>query len=1006
MITYYEDPSPGTGALAPRAAFRSDARTLSLNGEWDFRLFPTVAHAEAAEASEASEASAAAEETTETDGWEPLPVPSHWALRGHGAPQYTNIRFPFPVDPPRVPTENPTGDHRLVFDLPDDWPGPDDGRTLLRFDGVESCYRVRLNGQELGTAKGSRLPHEFDAGPHLLRRGNVLSVRVHQWSSGSYVEDQDMWWLAGIFRGVTLLHRPEGAVRDVFVHAGYDHRTGHGTLRVDADPGGRVTVPELGLTLATGETATVPGVRPWSAEAPRLYEAELATDAECVPLRLGFRTVAVEDGVITVNGRPLLLRGVNRHEFHPDHGRAVPYATMREDVALMKRHNINAVRTSHYPPDPAFLDLCDEFGLWVIDEADLETHGFIYGGWHGNLADDPDWEEALIDRAARMVERDKNHPSVIMWSLGNESGTGRNLAAMSRWIRDRDPHRLIHYEGDWSCEHTDVYSRMYASHEEVEAIGRRAEKPLDDPRLDARRRAMPFIQCEYAHAMGNGPGGLTEYQRLFETYERLQGGFVWEWIDHGLRARDAAGRPYFAYGGDFGETQHDGNFCADGLLFPDRTPSPGLLEYKKVVEPVGIAVDAAARTVRVTNKYDVIDLTGLAFGWSSEVEGRRVAEGALDVPPLAPGDSAEVALPEPGTETEGEEWWTVRAVLAADTTWAPAGHEVAWGQARARGPAVRRTPGARIAPVRAPEAAGPAGITLGPATFDPLDGSLRTLHGLRVAVPPRLNVWRATTDNDRGPDEAKSLAAQWRRHALDRMLHRCDGVTVDGDALVVRARVAPPGGFFGLTVVYRWTGERTGEPTGDGTGEPTGDGTGERTGDGTGDGTRLDLAVDIAPDGEWPCPLPRLGLTMAVRAPLDWIEWYGSGPGESYPDTRRAARIGRWATTVDRFQTPYVFPQENGSRGDVRWAELRGPDGGGLRVEGRPAFALTARRWTTEQLEAARHPADLTPGDVLHLDLDVAHHGIGTASCGPGVLAPYELRAARTRFGVGFTLPR
>nr|WP_039938192.1 glycoside hydrolase family 2 TIM barrel-domain containing protein [Streptomyces himastatinicus] len=981
-ITYYEDLSPGTGALAPRAAFRSDARTLSLNGDWDFRLFPTAAHAEAAEQAEG-------------DGWEKLPVPSHWALHGHGAPQYTNIRYPFPVDPPRVPTENPTGDHRLVFDLPDDWPGPDEGaggRTLLRFDGVESCYRVRLNGRELGTAKGSRLPHEFDTGPHLLRRGNVLSVRVHQWSSGSYVEDQDMWWLAGIFRGVTLLHRPEGAVRDVFVHAGYDHRTGHGTLRVDADPGGRVTVPELGLTLATGETVTVPGVQPWSAEVPRLYEAQLAIDGERVPLRLGFRTVAVEDGVITVNGRPLLLRGVNRHEFHPDHGRAVPYATMREDVLLMKRHNINAVRTSHYPPDPAFLDLCDEFGLWVIDEADLETHGFTYDDWRGNPADDPAWEEALIDRAARMVERDKNHPSVIMWSLGNESGTGRNLAAMSRWIRDRDPHRLIHYEGDRSCEHTDVYSRMYASHEEVEAIGRRAEKPLDDPRLDARRRALPFIQCEYAHAMGNGPGGLTEYQRLFETYERLQGGFVWEWIDHGLRARDAAGRPYFAYGGDFGEPLHDGNFCADGLLFPDRTPSPGLLEFKKVVEPVGICVDAAARTVRVTNKYDVIDLAGLAFGWSREVEGRRVAEGALEVPPLGPGESAEVALPEAERvreagsvaqdDADGEEWWTVRAVLADGTAWAPAGHEVAWGQARARGPAATRTPGARITPVRAPSSPSLDGaITLGPGTFDPLDGGLRTLHGLPVAVPPRLNVYRATTDNDRGPDEETSVAAQWHRHAVDRMRHRCDGVTVDGESLVVTARVAPPGGFFGLSVVYRWTGEQTG------------------------DATRLDLSVDITPDGEWPCPLPRLGVAMGILAPLDWIEWYGGGPGESYPDTRRAARIGRWATTVDGFQTPYVFPQENGSRGDVRWAELRGPDGGGLRIEGRPAFALTARRWTTGQLEAARHPADLVPGEVLHLDLDVAHHGIGTASCGPGVLAPYELRATRTRFGVGFTLP-
>ncbi|WP_329535574.1 DUF4981 domain-containing protein [Streptomyces sp. NBC_01450] len=947
---YYEDFAPGAGALTPRAAFGSDADRLSLNGDWQFRLSPSVAAADAAEAAP-------------NPSWDVLPVPAHWALHGHGSPQYTNIRYPFPVDAPRVPTDNPTGDYRLTFDLPVSW--PEDGASLLRFEGVESCYRVRLNGHELGTAKGSRLPHEFDTGPHLLRHGNVLSVRVHQWSSGSYVEDQDMWWLAGIFRDVELVHRPMGAVRDFFVHAGFDHVTGEGTLRVDATPGGRITVPELGIDLATGQSATLP-VEPWSAEVPRLYDAVLATDAERVPFRVGFRTVAVEDGVIKVNGNPILLRGVNRHEFHPDHGRALPYSTMREDVLLMKQHNINAVRASHYPPHPDFLDLCDEFGLWVIDEADLETHGFGGDDWRGNPADDPRWEEALVDRAARMVERDKNHPSVIMWSLGNESGTGRNLAAMSEWIRARDPRRLIHYEGDWSCAYVDVYSRMYASHEEVELIGRREEKPLDDPELDARRRAMPFIQCEYAHAMGNGPGGLTEYQRLFETYERLQGGFVWEWIDHGLRTQDAEGREFFAYGGDFGETLHDGNFCADGLLFPDRSPSPGLLEYKKVIEPVGIEVDTAAVTVRIANKYDVADLSQLAFTWSYAVEGRPVAEGALPVPPLRPGESAEIPLPA-APEASAEAWWTVRAVLAADTPWASAGHEVAWGQALAAVPA-RPQARASVSPVP-----GRSQITLGPATFDPVRGTLRTLHGFEVTAP-RLDLWRATTDNDRGPDEAQSVATQWRRHALDRVQHRHDSLTVDETSVLVRTRVAPPAGFFGLYADYRWTS----------------------------DGTRLTLTVDITPDGEWPCPLPRLGVRMGLPARLATVEWFGTGPGESYADTRRAARVGRYVATVDQLQTPYVFPQENGSRGDVRWADFRDAEGAGLRVEGDPVFALTARRWTTEQLESARHPTDLTPSDVLHVNLDLAQHGIGTASCGPGVLAPYQLRATPASFTVTF----
>src|SRR5581483_4242521 len=324
----------------------------------------------------------------------------------------------------------------------------------------------------------------------------------------------------------------------------------------------------------------------------------------------------------------ILLRGVNRHEWHPERGRAVTRETMLHDVLLMKRHNVNAVRTSHYPPHPDFLDLCDEYGLWVIDECDLETHGFEEEGWRGNPSDDERWREAYLDRARRTVERDKNHASVIIWSLGNESGTGANLGAMADWIRARDPHRPIHYEGDFSCAHTDLYSRMYASHAEVEEIGRRAEPPLADPELDAHRRSLPFILCEYAHAMGNGPGGLADYQRLFETYERCQGGFVWEWIDHGIHRTDpATGRAYYAYGGDFGEQPNDGNFVCDGLLLPDRTPSPGLLEFKKVIEPVRIEGDARAGTVRVTNGHDFATLDHLAFHWLHEVEGSPTGQG-------------------------------------------------------------------------------------------------------------------------------------------------------------------------------------------------------------------------------------------------------------------------------------------------------------------------------------------------------------------------------------------
>lgn len=708
-----------------------------------------------------------------------------------------------------MPTENPTGDHLRRFDLPPDWPA--DGGTVLRFDGVESCARVWLNGTDLGEFKGSRLPHEFAVG-HLLRPGgNVLAVRVHQWSAGSYLEDQDQWWLPGIFRDVTLLHRPAGSALDFFVHASYDHHEGLGTLRVDSDVDGRVLVPALDIDVETGAAVTVP-VLPWTAETPRLYDGELVTEGERVPLRVGFRSVTLQDGLIKVNGTAVLFKGVNRHEWHPEKGRALDPETMLADVLLMKRHNINAVRTSHYPPHPAFLDLCDEYGLWVIDECDLETHGFTEQAWRDNPVDDARWTPALLDRAARMVERDKNHPSVVLWSLGNEAGTGRGLTAMAEWIRGRDGSRLIHYEGDIDCRDTDVYSRMYADHAEVERIGRR----LDGGGL--RRRRLPFILCEYGHAMGNGPGGLADYQRLFTSYDRVQGGFVWEWIDHGVRDE----RHGFAYGGDFGEELHDGNFVCDGLLFPDRTPSPGLVEYKKVIEPVrfdgGSASAPSERgrertagpdgTVRVTNGYDFADLSALAFEWSYQVDGETVESGPLVVPALSPGESAEVELPAPPADPRsGETQWTVRAALADDTAWGPRGHVVAWAQV----PVVEAVP-PRLRSSVAPMPGGRV-TALGPGTFDARTGALLSIGGVEV-TGPRLDVWRAPTDNDDGAhwQSAARLGTLWRTLGLHRMRHRLDGVEPGEDALTVRTRVAPAAG--------RWACARStaGPPTAPGCG--------------------------------------------------------------------------------------------------------------------------------------------------------------------------------------------
>ena len=945
-LPYYEDFAPGAGRRPPRAAPRSDAPALSLNGGWRFRLAPRVV--DAAEGFEAP--------GYDDTGWDELPVPSNWPMHGHGRPAYTNVRYPFPVDPPRIPTENPTGDHRRAFELPAGWPVGTP--AVVRFEGVDSCFKAWLNGTELGWSTGSRLPTEFEVG-ELLRPGrNVLAVRVHQWSAGSYLEDQDMWWMPGIFRDVTLLARPAGGIGDVFVHASYDHLTGRGGLRVDTDVPARLSVPELGIAdEPTGAELSVP-VEPWTAETPRLYDAEVVTGTERVAVRIGFRTVSIVDGQLTVNGRPILLRGVNRHEFHPDLGRALPLETMRQDLEIMKAHHVNAVRTSHYPPHPAFLDLCDELGFWVIDECDLETHGFTFQDWRDNPSDDPRWTDAYLDRMRRMVERDKNHPAIILWSLGNEAGIGANHGAMARWARERDGSRPIHYEGDYACEYVDVYSRMYASHAEVDAIGRQAEDRHDDAddALDAKRRAMPFLQCEYGHAMGNGPGGLADYQELFEKYPRLAGGFIWEWIDHGIRTRTADGREFYGYGGDFGEELHDGNFITDGLVFPDRAPSPGLTEFAKVIEPVRIHVSGDA--IRVTNRYDFRDLSDVDFTWRLEVDGEPVAEGDLKVPAVAPWESVEVELPElPEVKETGEVWLTVHA-----------SDNLGWGQARISS---LESAGSPLSGVSLPSSDGRQ-ISLGAGTFDSSSGLLTDLGGIAVDGP-RLDVWRATTDNDRGFGDP--VAERWYELGLHRMHHRIDEVTTDGDALLVRTRVAAAATPLGLFATYRWTAE----------------------------GDALRLVVDVTPDGEWPVPLPRLGLRLAVPSTVDSVTWFGGGPGEAYPDSRQAARIGRFAATVDELQTPYVYPQENGNRTAVRWATLTGADGTGVRFTGAPTFELSARRWTSEQLDAARHPTDLTPSaDRIFVNLDHGLQGLGSASCGPGVLPAYRLEARPTTFEVLF----
>jgi beta-galactosidase len=953
---YIESVRPSEGTLPPRSSAATSARSVSLNGLWRFHFAQNAGEAERADPRNAAQ-------------WPEIVVPGHWALQGWGKPWYTNQYYPFPVAAPSVPTANPTGTYVRAFHWAGDWAG---SGVVLRFDGVESTARVWLNGHELGVTRGSRLQQDFDVTAQLREGANELVVRVHQWSGASYLEDQDMWWLAGIFRAVTLLERPAGGVGDVFVHADYDHEDGSGTLRVEADAAEAVVrIPELGVEVRVGHEVRVAAVEPWSAELPRLYDLEVSTATEIQRFRVGFRTVRIVEGVITVNGRPITFNGVNRHEFDPHSGRTLSRQAMEQDVRLMKTHNVNAVRTSHYPPAQEFLDLCDEYGLWVMDECDLETHGYVHQQWRNNPSDDPQWRDAFVDRMRRMVERDKNHASVILWSLGNEAHTGANLRAMAEWTRERDGSRPIHYVDDRACEYVDVLGLMYLSVDEVERIGRKAdridESAQHDSVLDIARRELPFLHTEYAHAMGNGPGSLSDYRDVYEQYPRCQGGFVWEWIDHGLAATHTDGTPYYAYGGDYGEPIHDGPFVLDGLVFADRTPSPGLLEFKKVFEPVRIDIDPDAGHVRVRNLYDFRGLDGLECLWELADDGVVVEDGLLALGSVPAGDTAIVALPALRHASDtGELVLTVRVVTAGDETWAAKGHEVAWAQHVLSAPQAAHG-GDAVTPV-APQRvsgghAGAGRITLGPATFRADTGDLLALGPIEFPTSPRIDLWRAPTSNDIGLGQAFSQEGAWRAAGLDVVQHDTRSVHVADDGLRVEVRSAPPGRAFGVTAVFTWQAAAG----------------------------AVSLTAAITPYGAWPTTWPRAGVRFALPAGYDSVAWYGYGPGEGYPDSSHAPRLGEHRATVRELQTPYPYPQENGSRPAVRRLDLLDGRGHGLRIKACSTFGFTARPWTSEQLDGARHTYDLAPGPHTVVTLDAALDGLGSASCGPPPLERYRL---------------
>lgn len=961
------DPRPGKGALSPAAAFTTDAPRLDLSGTWRFRWSESVTQAP----------TDVFLSELDVSTWGSIPVPSSWVMPHHstsvagphGAPVYTNIKYPFPVDPPYPPDKNPLGDYSLEFDAPNCA-----GQARLRFDGVEGAAAVFLNGSLVGTTRGSRLPSVFDVSNCLRPGGNHLVVRVAQFSAASYLEDQDEWWLPGIIRDVSLSWAQEGGIEDVSVFADFDPLTGLGNLRVDVatrdNADARIFCEELDVSLASGQIADSLAIQPWNAEEPRLYEVVVKTLSESVNLRVGFRRISIESGVFLVNGVPIKLRGVNRHEHHPEFGRAVPEETMRAELALMKTHNINAIRTSHYPPQTKMLELADEWGFYVVDECDLETHGFGLLGWRQNPSDDPQWRAAYLDRAERMVQRDKNHPSIVMWSLGNEAGVGQNLAAMAQWIRSADPTRPIHYEGDQECSITDVWSQMYPTHADVELAGSRKEISLPDDKADARRRAMPYVLCEYAHAMGTGPGGLLEYQKLIDANPRIMGGFVWEWLEHGISVIQPGGERKIAYGGDFGEPVHDGNFIIDGLVSADREPRPGLADLAVMFAPVRILIDDEASVVTVESRLDHSDTGHLQWEWVvSSAEG-VVAAGELKVLKIVPRDSVTVMVPaEARAALKTGPWvFTVRARLNKDYPWGVRGHEVAWGQV------------AFFPPRQSSNASNPlppllegSQIAVGPAVLDVHSGAV-TAFGDFDVEDWRLELWRAPTDNDKGfnwYEPHPSLNDVWLSHGLDRLVSRLVNIEHDRESVTVTTRVGAAALDGAVMVTLRWSARTH---------------------------RAVFLEATVVPEYREPIEWARVGFSFSLPGEFGRLLWQGRGPGQVYPDTGYAARFGWFESPIEDLCTPSPRPQESGARAISGKAELFSERGRiGFLGEN---FSTTVRRVSTEELARTTHHDKLTPSGRTHVVLDKHHFGIGTASVWVGVLPTYELWSRPVSFAL------
>ncbi|KAJ5679062.1 Glycoside hydrolase family 2 N-terminal [Penicillium macrosclerotiorum] len=1011
------------GTLPPRAHFytyssEKEALTLnrdlseyiSLNGTWKFR--------HDASPFEAPEWASANPLT-----WDDIKVPGMWQLQGYSHPAYTNVNYPFHVNPPEVPILNETGSYWRQFVTPVAWEGH---QIRLRFEGVDSSFHLWINGQEIGYSQGSRNPSEFDITSHLKPAGsiNTLSVRVYEFCDGSYIERQDQWLLSGIFRDVGLLAFPQNSITDFTVVptlsddlssgqlvSSVQIQGGHGPVQAKLYAPDGTLLSDLEFQSNESSTIEISGtdLKLWSAEAPVLYTLLISFHGRTIPQRIGFRRIEQKDSNFLVNGKPIILYGMNRHEHHHLYGRAVPYESMRADLVLMKKYNINALRCAHQPNDPRLYEVCDELGLYVIAEADLETHGFdpversniqnqhlmseyeiqetSYKMAKKWTSDNPKWKDAYMDRAVELVQRFKNFSCIIFWSLGNEAFYGQNHASMYKWIKEADPTRLVHYEGDRDAITADLYSTMYWS---IDGLKKHISEKTDKP----------LIQCEYGHAMGNGPGGLQEYIELYRTQKLLQGGFIWEWCNHGLLKRDGD-TSYYAYGGDFGDQPNDADFILDGMVFSDHTPTPGLIEYKKAIEPVTVSlVDGR---LKVVNNYDFKTLDHLSASWYIAKESGNSQSVPWKLPLIQAGESHVLDFPEGASFTSEPTWLTINFCLKEATAWAPEGHEVAWAQVplfEEPKPGISLPPHSTTASLSVLERQGRLYISSDSFgshfTYDLIRGDLSwsTDKGKIFHSGPQLGIYRALTQNDLG---MQGPHVEWDRFRVQstRMLMQSAtwSIRPDGSVCIrAKVRVAP--------TVLEWALDATIDYT----------------------VTASSVALHIKGDftGTYPKYIPRLGLTLRLPQRYDAATWFGRGPGESYRDKKAAARFGTYTASLDDgLQTLYEWPQENGNRTDTRWVKFHSSppsvsyaaSAGALaplpeiktRVD-RP-FNFSLRKYATAELDRAMHPHELSE---LHgeteLNIDLAHDGIGTASCGPGAFEGNRLETQPFEFTTLFSI--